>query len=497
MLRSGDRLDWVGTVSGIAPEADALAEALAVRKDMDRGGEFVGRLSTSVYASETLVVKVRAEYAFARADAERWIGARIERERELGIYPDGKSWYLIAAGAQFVAVNAAPRLRSLQHWAAADTAQLHEVWSGLADLYLDARERGYRLDEDLSNFGVDAAGQVRYLDDDLYPWRGFGALAAFLDRTFCRRDVAGAAVVACAIAGRFVARLGPAGSAGLLHEMEAIAPLGDTHAQRLTTFVDGLRPIRRPSRSRPEHAGPLGLLADVHANLPALRAAVSALEAQGIRRFLVLGDSVGYGPFPGECIDVLSQLDAVVIRGNHDEAVASDVLPTPFSRDARWVIEWTRDRLSARQRAWLGALPLRYEADDWMAVHGAPGDPEHFRAYVYQMTSAEQLDCLQALGHRLCFHGHSHLAGAYLRGRHGDRFCEAAPIALSDVRHALICPGSVGQPRGGGKGCQYGVFDPAGGQIRLSSVGYATDAVVEAMRRHDFPHRLTGHMAQV
>ncbi|ANB16823.1 metallophosphoesterase family protein [Dokdonella koreensis] len=496
MASIDDRLQLAGTVSGLAPDTAEVRRAFGTRKTMERDGEFTGRLSTQVYASDTLVVKVRSEHAFARSQGERWVAARIERERALGIYPPGKAWYLLAAGTQVLAVNAAPRLLSLRHWRASDAAALQRTWTGVAERYLDAREHGYRLDEDLTNFGVGADGRVCYLDDDLYPWSGFGPLAAFLDRTFCRRgDPDEARGVGQAIAMACIARLGPAGSIGLLHEVEAIAAVNDAHAGRLAALAAGLRPPREKPVAAPRQQAPIGLLADVHANLPALQQALSVLRAAGITRFLVLGDSVGYGPFPAECIELLAGLDAVVIRGNHDEAVAGETLPTPFSHDARWVVEWTRNRLSKAHRDWLGALPLRHADGDWMAVHGAPGDPRAFSTYVYQMTSVEQLDCLQGLQHRMCFHGHSHLAGAYLRDGRGDRFCGDGTIDLAGVRQALICPGSVGQPRGGASGCQFGVFDPAAGVVRLASAGYPTEDLIEAMRRNGFPPGLLGRIA--
>jgi predicted phosphodiesterase len=117
----------------------------------------------------------------------------------------------------------------------------------------------------------------------------------------------------------------------------------------------------------------LALLADVHANLPALDACLAHAREQGADRFAILGDLVGYGPHPGEVVERcrwLQQEGALIVRGNHDVIPEVDVSP-----DAGWfelAAAWTREQLNETQREWLQQLPLTALLDKVFLVHAEP-----------------------------------------------------------------------------------------------------------------------------
>jgi predicted phosphodiesterase len=242
------------------------------------------------------------------------------------------------------------------------------------------------------------------------------------------------------------------------------------------------------------------VLSDVHANLPALEAALDFVELLGIEDVVMLGDVVGYGPHPVECIERLANSPFQCIKGNHDYACSLEpgeqpVHPIAMSRDARWVVEWTAQRLNPEHRQWLRELPNAIERDGWLAVHGSPVDPNHFNGYVYEMTYERNLDELRSLGLRTCFHGHTHVRGVYARIRGKlDAFYTDDAQPLDKYLHALVCPGSIGQPRNGMPGAQLAVYDRDSRVVQFYSIAYAMERTIRDMQRHDFPSPLVARL---
>src|SRR5829696_2948685 len=135
-------------------------------------------------------------------------------------------------------------------------------------------------------------------------------------------------------------------------------------------------------------------MADIHANLPALEAAVAELRGLGAQRWVVAGDIVGYGPHPNECVEAVASLEPVAVAGNHDLIVLGRLPDTRCIELARASLRWTRGVLGADARAFLDALPLSQLTDDGVLVaHGSPTDPQE-----YVTTEAQALGHLARLG---------------------------------------------------------------------------------------------------
>jgi predicted phosphodiesterase len=234
--------------------------------------------------------------------------------------------------------------------------------------------------------------------------------------------------------------------------------------------------------------------------LPALEAALDFIRLLRLADVIMLGDVVGYGPHPAECVERLADARFRCIKGNHDYACALEagelpMHPIAMSRDARWVADWTAKRLSADHRSWLRAQPTSLEGEGWLAVHGSPIDPNRFNGYVYEMTYERNLDELQAMGIRTCFHGHTHVQGVYARARGKlDAFYTADAQALDKYLHALVCPGSIGQPRNGMPGAQLAVYDRESHVVQFYSLAYAMDHAIADMERHGFPGALVARL---
>jgi predicted phosphodiesterase len=191
-----------------------------------------------------------------------------------------------------------------------------------------------------------------------------------------------------------------------------------------------------------------GVLADIHANLPALRAVLAELERRGVDRYIVAGDVVGYGPHPNECARVVADLDAACVAGNHDLIVLghlSDERCIPLARES---LQWTAQALTSETRAFLASLPTRVQVDGQVEVaHGSLDDPQAYTRDVERGTrqlirlAAERGDSsLLVLGHT-----HRAFGCALRRGRLPIE--DGAVLALPRDEPVLLNPGAVGQSR--------------------------------------------------
>jgi len=226
----------------------------------------------------------------------------------------------------------------------------------------------------------------------------------------------------------------------------------------------------------------VGLLSDIHGNLPALEA---VLEACSLRTDVLwcLGDVVGYGARPLQCLALLRERAAVMIRGNHEQAVLDGTFG--FKPLAAAAIRWTRAQFEAQggeALAHLRALPERVDAPSATLVHGSPAQP--LDEYVFAEDAIDHLphglDYSPKLARsfrlidRPCFVGHTHVAGVI----RGD-LTWGAPSDIGgsyDTRGApcIVNVGSVGQPRDGDTRASYALFD--GQVVTFRRVEYDVEA---------------------
>lgn len=517
-----ERVGVLGGGAGVAV-ADVQAALAAGPVALEHGELFTGRPSTHLFVSDAVVVKLHPELGFSPRDMHRWVERTLERERELAVWHPERTWFLLQSEEGPVPGNATPRLQALHTLFAGEARPgraldcLEAAW----ELYLRAAAQGgVRLDEGLSNYGVDAGGAVYYLDDDLYRWDRFLSLTQWIGqllRQYGWLDEAAMARLGEALGQGVRRHFGePHWLRVIAEELRAVFLASDAQraaAQAVVGALDavyraGSQPAPSAQDGPAEETGrlpsppgdgqaldggdePWAVLADVHANLPALERVLDEMHRLGLRRGLVLGDSVGYGPHPGACIERLADSGLHCLMGNHDNAAAADATGRGFSPNARWVIDWTRPQLSAEQRAWLAELPLYLAGEGWLAVHGAPRDRTFFHGYVYQQTFEENLEVLAQRGLSVCFHGHSHMRGVfYARGSDHGRMEEPA-LDLSRVDQALVCPGSVGQPRGGAAGTEFAVWSPGTRRLELQRLEYDPEPTLRDMAAAGFPQALS------
>ena len=226
----------------------------------------------------------------------------------------------------------------------------------------------------------------------------------------------------------------------------------------------------------------LGLISDVHGNLPALEAVLDALA--GVDRLLCAGDLVGYGPFPDKCVTRVAEAGAVTVAGNHDLIALGRLSTERCVPLARETLEWTRGRLGEDARRALEALPLRADPEDGLVLtHGGLGDPQR---YVRSEAEArEQLEGVDA-GATLVL-GHTHVPlvvgedrGELLRGGTGM-------VDLPAAERHLVNPGAVGQSRSADPRARAAVLDTDAASVELIAVDYDVRATRRALRAAGLP----------
>lgn len=508
-LNSFMKLEIIGSLDGQQHyhEQQILGLLEEQHTELSYGAAFMGRPGTRLYAGPDDIIKLRTELDLNELRARGFLNHVLAQEQKLTVHHPHKTWFLIEqTDGKFKIGNICPRLtplHTLPDQTRQDIAAKFIYLEKLYRCYFQTASRfSARLDEGLSNFGIDADNRLYYLDDDVYSWDNFVSLAHILGvliRNNAWLDENYAVIFGSQLQQLISEFFEDSHTCVMVARKLRDVFIPDKSRRRiLEIIIEQLQEKKLISKKiQPYQQNRIAILSDVHANLPALEAVLDYLSGQNIAQGMVLGDTVGYGPHPCECIDRLQKTQLQVIKGNHDHAAATGDTKRGMSSLAKWCIDWTIPRLSVAQKQWLNDLPLELDSADnavpnWQAIHGAPIDPNYFYAYIYQMTYEENLDIMAERNLSLCFHGHSHIQGLYVRNKLGvDSFVKpVASLSLDAFKHALICPGAVGQPRDGCVGAQFAIYDQSSHQLEFIVVDYQMDKTIHDMQAQGFPETL-------
>jgi diadenosine tetraphosphatase ApaH/serine/threonine PP2A family protein phosphatase len=207
------------------------------------------------------------------------------------------------------------------------------------------------------------------------------------------------------------------------------------------------------------------IISDLHSNLEALTAVFADMESQGVSEIYCLGDIIGYGPNPNECIDAVMEFDGCVL-GNHDQGALFD--PEGFSSGAEKAIFWTRSQLESNsedpeqnRRRWdfLCEIPRTIREDGKLFVHGSPRNPLNEYVFPEDVHNPRKLEKVFSIVERCSFQGHTHVPGVFTEE---GRFLRPDQIGGSyrlTNQKVMINVGSVGQPRDGDPRSCYVILD--------------------------------------
>ncbi|MFH1571160.1 MAG: metallophosphoesterase family protein [Gemmatimonadota bacterium] len=227
----------------------------------------------------------------------------------------------------------------------------------------------------------------------------------------------------------------------------------------------------------------IAVLADIHGNLEALEATLIAVARDGVERFVVAGDVVGYGPDPVACICRLQEAGAKCVLGNHDEALVDTSRVRELNLLARESILGSRAMVGEAELDYLRSFAYRHVECGAVFSHANPVRPEEWQAlYLHGQVAW----CLERLDWRLGFVGHTHYPGIYCRIDG-----QVVPLTSSEVaigRHRyLVNPGSVGQPRDGDWRAAFAVWDVETERVELRRVEYPVQRAQAKIRQLGWP----------
>jgi predicted phosphodiesterase len=228
------------------------------------------------------------------------------------------------------------------------------------------------------------------------------------------------------------------------------------------------------------------ILADVHANLEALNAVLAdARDRGGFDEIWCLGDTVGYGPDPNACLELLRGRHLVMVAGNHDFAAVNKLCISNFNPAAQASTQWTSAQLSRDGFDFLAALPLTVTTGDFTLVHGSLKAP----LTEYLLNAGAALDTFAVMATPYGLVGHSHIP-FICEATNGDAtflefFCDA-PTPLGDTR-CIINPGGVGQPRDLDPRPSYAIYDSRANTIQRFRVVYEIAETQSKMRQAGLP----------
>lgn len=212
-----------------------------------------------------------------------------------------------------------------------------------------------------------------------------------------------------------------------------------------------------------------GVFSDIHANLVALEAVLQHMGP--VDQFWCLGDVVGYGPSPNECVQTLLDLDHIIVMGNHDAAAVGALSPRDFNGEARRALEWTARTLDPECNTYLRSAPEQLTRNELLLVHGSPREP----LWEYITTVEQAQEIFAITDNPYTFVGHTHVPLVFLLDREGNTLSgtpgDGMLLRLAGER-MLINPGSVGQPRDGDPRAAYAIVDDEQMQVEFHRVEY-------------------------
>lgn len=244
-------------------------------------------------------------------------------------------------------------------------------------------------------------------------------------------------------------------------------------------------------------------ISDIHGNTGALEAVFEDIRKRGVTKVFCLGDVIGYGPEPRECLETVMEQCEICLLGNHEHG--SMYYASDFNPKARAAIEWTKDQLNSKDfpreanfRLWnyISEMPESHRVGEILLVHGSPRDP--VREYLLPNDAkdeAKMTGCFAKMEDaRVCFVGHSHVPGLYVEGE-GFRAPDAVEggYQLGDKK-AIVNIGSVGQPRDGDVRASYVTFDEKARVVEFHRCQYDVDATMTKLRQTELPEYLADRL---
>ncbi len=227
----------------------------------------------------------------------------------------------------------------------------------------------------------------------------------------------------------------------------------------------------------------LAIISDIHGNVEALTTTLDLINTRSVDEVVCLGDVVGYGANPNECLALVRERCTVILLGNHDAAAVDLSVANQFTMNARLSAIWTNQVLHDENKEFLKNLPFTKARDDIFLTHASPYDPEEWN---YIITDLDARDAFQSFVQRICFVGHSHIPIIFSETGNA--------AAVSNRDRFVVNVGSVGQPRDGNPKLSFGIFDTEDWTYENIRAKYDAVTAAEKIRKAGLPRALADRL---
>ncbi len=229
----------------------------------------------------------------------------------------------------------------------------------------------------------------------------------------------------------------------------------------------------------------IGIISDIHSNLEAFTAILEYARGENIDEYVCLGDIVGYGANPNECIDLMRNLTDKVVAGNHDFGVAKMTNISYFNEAAQTAIMWTRKRIDNDKVEYIKTLPLVCEYQSLFFVHSSPSQPDSWN---YILTMNDALKEFELFDNKICFIGHSHQPTVFTINSENEIGCSISDfLTVDNKKRYIINAGSIGQPRDGNPKSAFLVYDTEKRSITFLRIAYDIEKAQKKIRDAGLP----------
>jgi predicted phosphodiesterase len=233
------------------------------------------------------------------------------------------------------------------------------------------------------------------------------------------------------------------------------------------------------------------IISDIHSNLEALKSVFQEIDRLGVDRTVCLGDIVGYGANPNECVEIIRERKIESIMGNHDVVACGKKEPFDFNSIAKEAALWTRAVLTAENREFLSNLPETRGIDGFLIVHGAISDPDLYVFSAYDAFSEFKL----MKKWNICFFGHTHMRTYYVFLGGDVRCLSNYEFKIEPEAKYLINPGSVGQPRDRDPRSSFLIYDSEEAVVRFIRRKYDVESAKKKIIESGLDRRLADRLS--
>jgi predicted phosphodiesterase len=237
----------------------------------------------------------------------------------------------------------------------------------------------------------------------------------------------------------------------------------------------------------------IAFISDIHGNLEALEAVMRDIDKRGAEKIHFLGDVVGYGSNPNECVKMISKYCDLRIMGNHDFVAMGLESVDNFNQLAQASINWTMEKITSKTIETMADFEMSAEFLDYYLVHGSPSQPEEWH---YILTASQAASQFDSFNQTICLVGHSHIPVIFARDRNGEviKLNQPSLECAPDFRY-IVNVGSVGQPRDNDPRASYVIADSSHNKIENIRIEYDIKKTQEKMKKAKLPDFLIERLA--